>query len=164
MPHQSCKIANYEDEVMILEKVIVECMKDGSIVVIGDGNISLSKEYGCRGSDTSSRYTKVLMNMFKKYDIVCADLQYGSGPCYTYEKAGNRTYIDHSFISRDLVDHLSSCSVIEDTVQNVSDHLPIDISLRTDINISLKSNSQKKRVAWSKLNPPEIEKRNTSCL
>ena len=155
LPHQTCKIACFEDEILILEKVISECIKDGKVLIIGDENVSLSTEYGHRGGCTDSRNTKLLMNMLKKYGIICADLQYGSGPEYTYEKAGYRTYIDHAFVSEDLVDYIENCCVIDEAIQNVSDHLPISITLYTDIPRIQSSDDHKKRVAWNKLTPAE---------
>ena len=69
LPHQSCKIAKFEDEVLELEKFIVECIKDGKILIIGDGNVSFSSEYGPRGGSVTSRNAMCLINMLSKYNI-----------------------------------------------------------------------------------------------
>ena len=164
LPHQTCRIANFDEEVQKLENVICECMKDGKILIIGDENVSISKEYGPRGGVSDSRNTKVLMNMLTKYGIVCADLLYGTGPLYTYEKGGNRTYIDHVFISHDLINHIENCYVVEDTIQNVSDHTPISISLLTDIIKTQSSGDHRKQVAWDKLEMKEIHEKYTTPL
>ena len=164
LPHQSCKIANFEDEVRTLEAVIVECLKDGQVLIIGDENVQLALEYGHRGSLTQSRHADILMRMFLKYQIMCYDLTYGIGPSYSYEKAGVRTYLDHAFVSDGLMEYVCNCEVLEDTVENVSDHLPINITLRVHVPKTKPSIDIRKRVAWDKIPSSEIESLYTTPL
>ena len=157
LPHQSCKIAKFEDEVMELEKVIIECLKDGQILVIGDENVQLSREYGHRGALESTRHAEKLMRMFAKYKITCYDTEYATGPSYTYEKAGIRTYLDHVFVSDGLLEYIDKCEVLEETIENVSDHLPISVSLNMNIPYVKPSTDIRRRVAWNKISKSEIE-------
>ena len=164
LPHQSCKIASFEDEVSELENVIVECLKDGQVLIIGDENVQLALEYGRRGSPSQSKHANILMRMFLKYQITCYDLSYATGPTYTYEKAGIRTYIDHVFVSDGLLEYVSDCEVLEDVIENVSDHVPINISLNLSIPATKPSLDIRKRVAWNKIPDTEIEPKYTSPL
>ena len=164
LPHQSCRIASFADEVNELEKVIIECLKDGQILIIGDENVQISREYGHRGALTPSRHAEILMRMFLKYNITCYDIEYAHGPTYTYEKAGTRTYLDHAFVSEGLLEHVNDCEVLEDTVQNVSDHLPISISLSVNIPVAKPSVDIRRRVAWDKIPISEMDTKYTVPL
>ena len=112
LPHQSCRIASFEEEVNVLENVIIECFKDGQVLIIGDENVQIALEYGRRGSQSQSKHAEILMRMFSKYNITCYDVAYASGPMYTYEKAGVRTYLDHAFVSDGLLEYVTKCEVI----------------------------------------------------
>ena len=142
---------------MELEKVIIECLKDGQILVIGDENVQLSREYGHRGALESTRHAEKLMRMFAKYKITCYDTEYATGPSYTYEKAGIRTYLDHVFVSDGLLEYIDKCEVLEETIENVSDHLPISVSLNMNIPYVKPSTDIRRRVAWNKISKSEIE-------
>ena len=164
LPHQSCRIASFEDEVAALESVIIECLTDGQVLIIGDENVQLCLDYGLRGSPISSRHGDLLMRMFLKYKIMCYDLLYATGPKYTYEKAGIRTYIDHVFVTDGLLEYVDKCEIMNDVIQNVSDHLPIWISLRTRIPAIKPSVDIRKRVAWNKISRTEIALKYTAPL
>ena len=164
LPHQSCRIANFSDEVGELEKVLIECLKDGQVLIIGDENVQLSLEYGYRGSPTQSRHAEILMRMFLKYQIMCYDLAYATGPTYSYEKANVRTYLDHAFVSDGLMEYICDCEVVEDMIENVSDHLPINITLRANVPTIKPSFDIRRRVAWDKIPAPDIESTYTMPL
>ena len=39
LPHQGCKISNFQSELNILESTISDCIVDGEVLIIGDMNI-----------------------------------------------------------------------------------------------------------------------------
>jgi len=53
---------------------------------------------------------------------------------YTYFKGQHTSYIDHVLVSNHFSDQITSCNILSDIVDNVSDHLP----LRTCISLQLK--------------------------
>ena len=164
LPHQSCKIASFEEEVNVLENVIIECLKDGQVLIIGDENVQIAIEYGRRGSQSLSRHAEILMRMFSKYNIMCYDVAYATGPTYTYGKAGIRTYLDHAFVSDGLLEYVHKCEVNEETIENVSDHLSINISLRLNMPKIKPSFDIRRRVAWDKIPKSDIESKYTTPL
>ena len=88
-----------------------------------------------------------------------------SGPSYTFHVQGiGESYIDHIVVSLPITPAIQYCRVREDTVENTSDHLAIEVSISVD-NLPNKHTDQRpKRVKWEKYTQDQIKERYTSCL
>ncbi len=78
------------------------------------------------------------------------------GPNYTFFVPGvGRSYIDHCIVWDDLYDKIETCTVIEDSICNTSDHLAMVI--KKHITLTKAENNQiPVRIAWHKLSDEEI--------
>ena len=163
MPHQTCYISNFGDELNVLENIICEYSQMGEICIIGDVNVSLGIEYGKRGTRTNAN-GKRMMNMMLRYDMHPIDLIIGEGPRWTYTWANGKTYIDHVFVSDGLKYAITKCNVIEDEIANVSDHLPIAIEIQEYYSATPRDMNARSQVAWHKMTPGEINDKYTLPL
>ena len=164
LPYYGCSVADFRNELSVLENVITQCYSDGEILIIGDMNSHIGKEHGCRGWGKTSENGKLLINTMTKYDMIVSDLgDKGDGPNYTYSSSSGRSYIDHCIVSRRLHHMIKKCVVQDDHICNVSDHLALSVVI--DLSYSPVSNGQKRRkVAWKKMSSEDIETLYTSPL
>ena len=80
------------------------------------------------------------------------------GPVYTFhvDRVGT-SYIDHCIASYRLIDKVISCQVLEETIINTSDHLPVRLTI--DIVLPKVTYSNQNRVptiAWNRLSESEL--------
>ena len=66
------------------------------------------------------------------------------------------SYIDHCAISEDLVDNVELCEILYDDIDNVSDHLPINVKLSISGGYHIYSSSKPQQVGWYKVTKDEI--------
>ena len=160
LPHSTCKISNFSYEVAILESTIIENPRS---IAMGDTNCSISKKYGPRGSEKQGPNSNKIMTAMNRCDMECRDLQEDChGPCYTYSHSKGETYIDHVFVSRDLIYDVYDCQVIPEDFMNCSDHLPLAITIGMNHTIGPdRSFVPRTQVAWHKAPPEEIRSRYT---
>ena len=156
LPHQGCKISNFQSELNILETTINDCIVDGEVLIIGDMNCHFGEEYGIRGSGKSYGNSRCLMRMIAGYNMQMADIgEKGMGLKYSFYSALHKTYLDHCAVSEDLYNIVDRCEIIPDDINNVSDHLAI----RVVINVpqpQLRNSEARHQVGWEKATPDEI--------
>ena len=123
----------------------------GKVVIGGDFNFEfINTDVGCR------LFTRAASQLGIK---VCDRFisSYSSMDCspFTYYQlgSGNRSFIDHFCISELLEDNITS-SFIVDSGENMSDHLPLSLSLKMDMcrpDLSNKPPPNQKRLRWDKV-------------
>ena len=95
-------------------------------------------------------------------DVLC------KGPSYTfdpYESGLNRSLIDHVLLDSSKHDLVSKCSILDDNKQNMSDHLPIVLTLDCQgLDKDCCTVSPKHNLKWNKLPQNEIKSRYTDTL
>ena len=156
LPYDDCKIAEFKTELHILESVIHKCNKNAEIVIIGDTNSHINGiEFGDRGWGRNTPNGTTLKSFAKRNALRIIDLERGTGPAYTFRNHRGMSYIDHCLISEGLDGLVTGCKVIPDIVDNVSDHLAINVTVNS-FYIPVNINHGQPRVAWSKLNPEII--------
>ena len=163
MPHlgsdricQGCKISNFQSELNILETTINDCIVDGEVLIIGDMNCHFGEEYGIRGSGKSYGNSRCLMRMIAGYNMQMADIgEKGMGPKYSFYSALHKTYLDHCAVSEDLYNIVDRCEIIPDDIDNVSDHLAIQVVINVP-QPQLRSSEARHQVGWDKATPDEI--------
>ena len=140
-----------------------ECSAMGPVIVIGDVNVHLGKEYGPRGWGKTTSNGVKLMQVMMRCGMKIRDLQDDCrGPTYTYSFSQGKSYIDHCFISDDHC-HLASCNVLHDDIHNVSDHLALSVKLKVPLPTAIDL-SVRVQVAWHKMTSCEIEQLYTKPL
>ena len=91
-------------------------------------------------------------------DISC------KGPSYTFRQEGiGQSYIDHVAITHSLLPYIVSVEVIDEEIDNTSDHLPIAITLHSS-KLPKLVDIPKNKIAWHKLTDEDIMKLYTSPL
>ena len=104
-------------------------------IIMGDFNASLPQKdtlsvnwYKIRPFNCHSL---LLFDFLVNNDLVVADFQFKQCVNYTYFKGLCKTYIDHCFVTKQTHNLINYCKIIDDMCDNVSDHLPVSISVRS---------------------------------
>ena len=102
-------------------------------IIMGDFNASLPQKdtlsvnwYKIRPFNCHSL---LLFDFLVNNDLVVADFQFKQCVNYTYFKGLCKTYIDHCFVTKQTHNLINYCKIIDDMCDNVSDHLPVSISV-----------------------------------
>ena len=161
LPHQTCKISDFNECIVELSTIITESSAKGEVIVIGDMNCHFGEEVGNRFWGQTTRNAKCLLNVVNANDMVIIDGDNNmcSGPKYTYTVHSiGKTYIDHCITSKNIA-LLTNCMVVEDAL-NVSDHLPIVTKIRCNVLVeSQQCEPSNARVAWNKLSESDIKEK-----
>ena len=165
LPQQACRNTSFEAHIEVLNKHIRDLKEKGHILVIGDMNCHYGAEIGVRG------WGKSTANAMKLYDMICEQTlmllditAFGTGPAYSFHVEGVGTsYVDHCIISEELIPYLSYCKIHNEHFSNMSDHLPISVSLQNVI-LPVIPGSINKRVAWRKIPQNTILEKYTAPL
>ena len=157
LPHQSCQIANYDDELLKLKNVLNECMPKGFCIILGDTNAHFSQGYDLRTWGVQNRNAPKLHTFVQCHDMYIADIGYkAQGPCVTYRGGNGSSYVDHVIIPQCLISSVTDCFVVGDCVTNVSDHAAVVLELTISISTNFSSDKNGRRVAWNKMTADEI--------
>ena len=136
LPHQTCKIDVFYVSLLELRKICEICLLDGEVVCIGDANCNLSSVYGIRGCGITTRNAKFFASVMTQLDMVIADLTKlcsGEKITWTSDDGLRNSYIDHICVSRNLLPFVEKCNVLPDCVSNVSDHVPLSVTMKFSV-------------------------------
>ena len=150
-PFSDYTIDQYQQCILDLEGELNSHQNESSAIVIaGDFNAHLGTLSGCRGSGPPYSRGLLLKEFIDRNNLfVASHCIASSGPNYTYHSGRNFTTIDYIITNKLASDLLTAAKVLPDHSLNVSDHLPITISL--DLNIENgKSASVKPKIYWDK--------------
>ena len=166
MPHQTCQIASYEEELNILRNILERYHPKGPCIILGDWNINFGVEFGFRCSGNTTIRANTLMNMLRMYGLLLVDISLkGKGEAYTFKGGHGTSYLDHIVIPVEFYDQVTECVVLPDCIENTSDHLAVVMS--TLLNVQDKNplaSGYTKRVAWNKMSEEDILENYTSQL
>ena len=165
LPQQRCQISNYDNELDILQSVLDECGPKGPCIILGDTNAHFSQMYGSRGWGNSNLNAPKLHKLALQNDMTIADLgESGYGPCHTYSGWHGHSYLDHCIVSNSIMSDILSCSVVNDSVLNVSDHLAMLVNISIILKCHENNMDKRRQVAWHKMSDLEIEESYTVPL
>ena len=154
MPHQTCKISDFDYYLECLKSVVEEGSISAQIICVGDMNVHLSRYYGERCWGVTNRNENRFMEMVDLCNLTMIDIcEHGSGPVYTFCGGNGMSYVDHALVSSGIVNGYVKCEVQEECIQNVSDHLAMITvvqvpELRSEYNDDTECLPQ---VAWHKM-------------
>ena len=114
-----------------LQDYIDNHTSDAPIKFFGDFNVQLPTKHNlssnwhrCKGFNTHS---KIMFDFITGNNLVCADMCFNQKVKYSYfcHKRNIYTWIDHVLMPEYELNTVRECKIIELTVNNVSDHLPL---------------------------------------
>ena len=126
------QISDFDHHLDVLENVIEEYKDSSEVIIMGDYNCHFGEEIGKRFWGTTTPNAKQFYKMLKRNSmcVVDKDNEICYGPKYSFHVDGvGETYIDHIAVSLTLLDSIQECCVLEDCLQNTSDHLALYLSI-----------------------------------
>ena len=114
-----------------LELIIEKCENEGKIIIVGDTNCHFGPEIGQRCWSVTTHNAHMMFRMTQHRDMTIAYTnEKGKGPKYTFfVPEDGRSYIDHCIISESLYDKIETCTVLQDSILNTSDHLAMVVKV-----------------------------------
>ena len=123
----------------ILEDIqcIIDCNDPLHVIFLGDMNASLPQSLTLpRNWHKKSPFNN---NSFLLYDFLCqnefvsGNFRHAQQINYTYNRNNTFSHIDHVFCTRYFHQTVTECSILLDTADIVSDHLPMHLLTRLEI-------------------------------
>jgi hypothetical protein len=154
LPHQQCKIANFDDHLDVLEHLVEQCMCDGEVVILGDYNCHFGCDIGTRYWGSTSQNARQLYKMFQRKSLFLLDKDVNacSGPSYTFKVDGvGESYIDNIAVTYPLIKYIVKCQVLDDCIENTSDHLPMFVNINASGIPEVTKACSNSKIAWHKL-------------
>ena len=117
-----------------LESTISACQSLGLVIIMGDFNAHLGT-LGCfRNNDSINGPGRVLFDMICRCNLfVASEAVWASGPSHTFANKNHQTTVDYCIVGSTLADSIDFCGILHQQPLNVSDHLPVAISFRSQI-------------------------------
>ncbi|XP_035661758.1 uncharacterized protein LOC118406010 [Branchiostoma floridae] len=128
MPNGGMPIEEYREQLEVLRELYRKYENDGEVMIIGDFNADLGDQGGPRGKDQMSKLGKELADIMGELGLLSLNLSnLGTGPLHTFQANGdkNLSTIDHIVIPHTLAAEATSCRVLENNGDNLSDHNPV---------------------------------------
>ena len=139
MPHFNGSASQTAEYYETLEDIqcIIGCNDPSPVIFLGDMNASLPQSL-----KLPRNWHKKLpfnSNSFLLYDFLCqndfvsCNFRHAQQINYTYSRNNTFSYIDHVFCSRYFHQSVTDCSILHDTADIVSDHLPMHLLIRLQV-------------------------------
>nr|XP_047139905.1 uncharacterized protein LOC124815329 [Hydra vulgaris] len=126
-------LEKYKSQLDILKGIINSHKGNGEVIILGDFQSFPHGIYDLfeRTSSKRNNYSLILSEFIESNELELVDVTKGSGPAITYQHLTllNTSYIDHIAISKHTSLLVYKCIVNSPFFQNVSDHLPLSISI-----------------------------------
>ena len=130
LPTADSTIDKFTDYLIELEKVISSFQGDGPVLVVGDFNAHIGVRGGIRGTGDGNVQGQLVMDMVERAEQYVVSLsQIASGPMYTYFQNDVHTTVDYCLLDHWAADMIGLCATLNHHSLNLSDHLPLHISL-----------------------------------
>ena len=71
----------------------------------------------------------LLHDLLSEHSMLSANLKFKQSLSYTYFNYSSRSYIDHILVSEGIYDNVISCAIFPHSDDNLSDHLPVKVTL-----------------------------------
>ena len=120
------------------------------MVIAGDFNAHLGTLAGSRGTGPPNQRGFIVKDLIDRNNLFVASHSHSStGPPFTYHSGGTLSTIDYIIINRTASDILCSCEGLCDHSSNVSDHLPLSITLQVSYS-PIENLSSAARINWER--------------
>lgn len=147
LPSTDHEIDEYKHYLNTLECAICALQSEGQVIVVGDFNAHLPTPQH-NNANTQGQLLADLLHRHNLFPVSCSSI--ATGPKYTYFSGQVMTTVDYILISVELASSVGSCTTLDHAPLNVSDHLPISISISTPYTNSPHCESSHSTINWSK--------------
>ena len=130
LPSSDHPMSEFAEYLVQLESLISSLQASGPVMVVGDFNAHLGS-LGChRNSDNTNRAGHMLFDVICRCGLfVASQSAFADGECYTFENGSHKTTVDYCLVDSGYAYLLKSCSTLSPDPLNLSDHLPLRVSL-----------------------------------
>ena len=145
------------------DEILCSLEHDGTVMVVGDSNAHIGNLGGPRCLNRINGQGTYLYERLEKYDFVSINSQsFCQGPIATFYAAEYlvATTVGHIFIQQIALSLVLDPIVVEDCSSNLSFHLPISCTVKTDLKME-KRKQDKHTVNWKKLSSSDLQKYGT---
>ena len=146
LPSTDHDIDEYKTYLNELECAICALQSEGSVIVAGDCNAHLPSS--CHNTNAQGQLLHEMIDRNYLYPISCSSI--ATGPKYTYFSGLSETTVDCIFIDSSFAPYVNSCQIATHDPLNVSDHLPISISIHVKEMFKAGSVHLPPKINWSK--------------
>ncbi len=174
LPHRASTIANYTEELALLEELVEGALSNElGIVILGDINAHFGPELGSRGWGHTSPNGVEFARFVARNNLHIADMgPLAYGPTYTFQsqtRHAGESYIDHCIVSDNVKDGIDTVCVYEDCIINCSDHLPLGLCMLQvkyePVQVEVTNVSEREcRIVWDKMSGTDIREKYTFPL
>ena len=147
LPSTDHDIEEYKHYLNVLECAISALQSEGQVIVVGDFNTHLPTLQQ-NNANTQGQLLADLLHCHNLFPVSCSSI--ATGPKYTYFSGQTITTVDYILISPELAPSVNFCTTLANAPLNVSDHLPISISVCTPYTNSLHCEPSHSTISWSK--------------
>lgn len=81
-----------------------------------------------------NNHSYLLHDFLSGNDLCVSNFMFDQNCNNTYFNANSRSYIDHIFIPQYFMSNIKSCSIMSELESNVSDHFPVSICMKLNVN------------------------------
>lgn len=151
-PSSDAEILEFNDCIHSLEEEINRVDHNTTAVVIaGDFNAHLGTLAGPRGSGSPNQRGFALKEFIDRNKLfVASHSSLSSGPSFTYHSGRYYSTIDYIIVNGPCSGLLASCKGLPDHPLNVSDHVPLTLSLKAVTEEANTQTTPTKRIHWEK--------------
>ena len=130
LPSAGSPLDDYREYLSQLEDVVASLQREGELLILGDFNAHL--QYAPSGEISGGNPQGIhLANWLDQYHLYPVSLTNSrEGPGYTYHSGAHYTSVDYIIADVSLASQINRSWTAEDIAENVSDHLPLSISLQ----------------------------------
>ena len=136
MPYNNHCAQQLECYLEILDKLqsLLDSNDNGvPVVIVRDMNTSLPNSRTLKKNwyrrHPFSRQSALLFKFLCQNDLCVANFAFKQNVEHTYRKQNVRSYIDHILVPGYLLDKTLMCNILDETAENVSDHLALNLQL-----------------------------------
>ncbi len=130
LPSTDHPVLEYTDYLIELESAISALQAEGPVVIAGDFNAHIGALTRGHSEDAPNQVGHLLFEVICRCDLYVASLSEGAtGAAYTYACGPHRTIVDYCLVDCNSAGSILSCTTLHPDVLNLSDHLPITLSL-----------------------------------
>ena len=146
LPSSDHSLDEYTGYLSELENTISTLKSSGPVMLVGDFNAHIPEVCG-----TGNKQGELLLQTIHSHDLfVASTSSLSNGPNYTFFAGMNKTTVDYIITDVSLAPTLLDCKVHNHHPLNLSDHLPISLSLQLNSLLIPTSPTKHPRINWPK--------------
>ena len=130
LPSAGSPLEEYRDYLSQLEGIVASLQNEGEVLVLGDFNAHLKYDDSgeISGGNPQGIHLADWLDQYHLYPVSLTDSH--QGPRFTYCSGGHSTTVDYIIADASLASRIDRSWTMVDIAENVSDHLPLSVSLQ----------------------------------